>query len=331
MICVWLLPMTCDVNSRPTLAFQQGFHQRWQHLRDPHVRALAWLLDAPDMLDPLAPQWGGRIATLGQDAGLKVAPWLNALDRLPLPLHAHLQDSHRRLGRYAEELMVFYFRHQGSLRAHGVQVQTAQGLTIGEFDFLLELDGQFTHWELATKFYLLPSVDPGLPLQPDAFIGPNLADTLGKKIGKTLSTQLELSKHSDAARVLPQPVLQAQALMKGWLFYPCEQLAPATPGLSSGHCRGYWCALSGLERYAGYRYAILPRMSWLAPANCVWAQTQTLAEVHALIQEGFQTSPTPIMVALLEESAGRWLESERVFVVPEAWHSRAIGQSRAGQ
>ncbi|MEO8598457.1 MAG: DUF1853 domain-containing protein, partial [bacterium] len=30
---------------------QAGFHQRWGHLHDPHVRALAWLLSAPDMLD----------------------------------------------------------------------------------------------------------------------------------------------------------------------------------------------------------------------------------------------------------------------------------------
>jgi hypothetical protein len=31
--------------------FQQQFHARWHCLRDPHVRALAWLLDAPDLLD----------------------------------------------------------------------------------------------------------------------------------------------------------------------------------------------------------------------------------------------------------------------------------------
>lgn len=318
------MPSVTDASS----SFQQSFHQRWQHLRDTHVRALTWLLDAPDMLDPEAAQWQGRIATLGKDAGLQVAPWLSALDRAPHPLHVHLQNSHLRLGRYAEELMVFYFRHQGSLRAHGVQVRTPQGLTVGEFDFLLELDGQFTHWELATKFYLLPGAQAQPGLKPDAFVGPNLADTLGKKIGKTLNSQLELSSHLDAARVLPQPVSQARALMKGWLFYPAGQLAPAMSGLSRDHCRGYWCSVSNLQRYRASRLAVLPRMSWLAPADCPVEATRSFPEVQALLEKSFRNSPTPVMVALLEEKAGRWLETERVFVVPDDWHSRAIGQTK---
>lgn len=335
MTCAWPCPMTPAMTSPSFRSCQQSFHQRWHHLRDPHVRALAWLLDAPDMLDPVAPQWKGRIATLGPDAGFKVAPWLNALNQAPQPLHAYLQPSHQRLGRYAEELMGFYFRHQGTLRAHGLQVRTPQGLTIGEFDFLLELDGQFTHWELATKFYLLPdapkvpTLQASVPLAPEAFVGPNLADTLGKKIGKTLNTQLALSRQPDAARVLPRPVEQVGALLKGWLFYPSGQPTPAMPGLAGNHCHGYWYALSAFQDRTCFRYAILPRLRWLAPANCAVEETQTWSVMQATLRQSFEASPAPVMVALLEDSAGRWLETERVFVVPDDWRSRAIGQSRS--
>ncbi|HEX7634981.1 MAG TPA: DUF1853 domain-containing protein, partial [Noviherbaspirillum sp.] len=48
----------------PLPSHQAQFHRRWNHLNDPHVRTLAWLLDAPDLLDPQAPQWQGRIASI---------------------------------------------------------------------------------------------------------------------------------------------------------------------------------------------------------------------------------------------------------------------------
>ncbi len=56
-------PPTKPLN-KPAATCQDGFHRRWGHLRDPHVRTLAWLLTAPDLLDLQAPQWRGLIATL---------------------------------------------------------------------------------------------------------------------------------------------------------------------------------------------------------------------------------------------------------------------------
>ncbi|WP_308621444.1 hypothetical protein [Massilia sp. Se16.2.3] len=40
-------------------SYQEGFHRRWSHLRRARVRALAWLLDSPDLLDADAPHWQG--------------------------------------------------------------------------------------------------------------------------------------------------------------------------------------------------------------------------------------------------------------------------------
>ena len=72
------------------LTFQSVFHAKWGHLSDPHVRALTWLLDAPDLLDPDAPCWHGKIASLAGAIGSDTAEWLDAQDRDPARLHAYL-------------------------------------------------------------------------------------------------------------------------------------------------------------------------------------------------------------------------------------------------
>lgn len=313
--------------SESDTSFQKRFHQRWSHLNDPHVRTLAWLLDAPDLLDPLAPQWGGRIAALGVDAGARAADWLAMLDAAPGSLHAHLHvQPHSRLGRYAEQLMGFYFLKQGVLRGQGIQVRTEQGKTIGEFDFLLQDGAQLAHWEFATKFYLLQSRQVALDSrhQADYFVGPNLADTLGAKMRKILDRQLSLADHPAAQQHLPQPVAMAQALVKGWLFYP-DKLPPAQSlGLSVNHCRGFWCTLSEMDDRPAERYLVLPRLSWLAPAKTSLAQSVDWQVLKRALTAGFQHDTMPVLVAFLQQqTGGQWLETSRGFIVPEDWRSRA--------
>ena len=230
---------------------QRQFHQRWSWLNDPHVRTLAWLLDAPDMLDASAPMWQGRIAGLGPDAALEARDWLAALERDPATLHARLAvHRYTRLGRYAEQLLSFYFTHLGILEGQGIQVRRGSQ-TIGEFDFLLRQQNGLVHRELATKVYLLRSSGEGVR-RADYFVGPNLADTLGAKMSKIIERQLSLSSHPSAASALPGPVVEAGALVKGWLFYPEgeEVTGAALPGLSPAHCRGSWRTLHSQRQRA---------------------------------------------------------------------------------
>ena len=251
-----------------TETYQTRFERTWSHLTRPHVRALAWLLEAPDLLDPASPHWQNRIATLGP-VPPAAAAWLAALERDPAPLDAALGGRfYSRLGLYAEKLMAFYFEQHGMLVAHGLQVRANRNDTVGEFDFLLRHGSQLLHWEFATKFYLLD--DTAGAASFNHLVGPNLADTLGVKMRKTFAKQLELAYHPAAQPLLPQPVDRAQALVKGWLFYP--QGSPhALAGISPGHCLGYWSTLS---EFAGGRngaaqpdqqYVVMPRLQWLAP------------------------------------------------------------------
>lgn len=303
-------------------SYQTRFHRRWNHLNDPHVRSLAWLLDAPDLLDSAATQWQGRIASLAPVDAFTEA-WLRALDRAPGELHAFLGlQPFTRLGRYAEKLMAFYFRHQGVLVAHGLQVRGDNNETVGEFDFLLRQGDALAHWEFASKFYLLES--SCAELAADRFVGPNLADTLGAKVRKIMERQLSLSRHPAAQKYLPQPVARAQALVKGWLFYYGQTPRVAdVPGVSVPHCRGFWCQHAELERIEAQGYMVLPRLSWLAPAKATAEQCLDKGQIHEALKRHFGTEATPVLVALLDQAEGGALEADRGFIVPDGWRDRA--------
>lgn len=301
-------------------SYQAHFARRWGHLKRPHVRTLAWLLDAPDLLDPHDPCWEHRIASLGP-AGLDAALWLAGLDADPSALDAALGGrTYSRLGLYAEKLMAFYFQGRGQLVAHGLQVRGSRNDTIGEFDFLLDAgpDG-VEHIEFATKFYLLEEANAS---HFDAFVGPGLADSLGAKMRKIFASQLRLGTHPAAQAVLPRPVVRAKALVKGWLFYPAGGHKPMA-GVGPGHCRGYWCALADVPALAPQHFVVLPRMQWLAPYR--GDGTERVLDRQGLC-EALAGQETPALVATVRDEGGSPVETRRGFIVPDDWRARAAGR-----
>ncbi|NIA56492.1 DUF1853 family protein [Massilia sp. TW-1] len=307
----------------PADTYQAYFERRWGHLRRARVRALAWLLDAPDLLDVHDPHWDGRIATLGPVTP-ETERWLADLDADPSALDAALGAKMiTRLGLYAEKLMAFYFAQQGRLVAHGLQVRATRNDTVGEFDFLLDAGEGVEHIEFATKFYLLQGDSTA---GFDTFVGPNLADSLGRKMRKVFDRQLELGSHPAAQDVLPRPVVAARALVKGWLFYP-RGTYQALRGITAGHCRGFWCALGELDALPGDRFLILPRLQWLPPfraQSATWMLDK--AQLAAELDDHFAVSDAPVLVSLVREEPGCIVEFERGFIVPDDWRERAAAR-----
>jgi hypothetical protein len=313
--------------------YQACFERRWGHLRRARVRALAWLLDAPDLLDIHHPHWEGRIATLGPMTA-ETEDWLARLDADPSRLDQALGAKiHTRLGLYAEKLMAFYFAEQGRLVAHGLQVRASRNDTVGEFDFLLDAgpDG-VEHIEFATKFYLLQNevhgeVHGSLAADFDAFVGPNLADSLGRKMRKVFERQLALGTHPAAQPLLPRPVTAARALVKGWLFYPAGTWLEMTgnmSGIATRHCRGFWCARGELDLLEWDRFLILPRLQWLAPfraSSATWMLDRV--QLREELASHFETSNTPALVSLVRDEPGNIVEVDRGFIVPDDWRERA--------
>ncbi len=296
------------------------FEQRWGQLSNSHVRALAWLLDSPNLLDPDAPHWRGTIGSLPALTDADTS-WLHALDRDPSALVAALGERpHTRLGLYAEQLIAFFFRQQGRLVAHGLQVRANRNDTVGEFDFLLSAgDGAVEHWELATKFYLLNGTAAPDPF--DAFVGPNLADSLGAKMRKIIDKQLTLASHPAAAPLLPGPVVRSCALVKGWLFYPAGQAA-GMDGIAPDHCRGFWCGIDALHDCGNF--VVLPRMQWLAPYKASSrAQVMDGEQLRRWLADYFAQASAPALVAQVGEAGGSVLEMRRGFVVPDDWRAKA--------
>ncbi len=334
------------VNPSPGDTSQARFHRRWGRLKDPHVRALAWLLDAPDLLDPEAPQWDGRIASLATDVAQGgVDSWLHELDTDPQALHDALSLSPAtRLGRYAENLLAFYFRWRGILFSHGLQVRAApegdgmdgagcmeiskrKGRTIGEFDFLLWDHRALLHLELATKFYLFERAGRGDRDPGEDFIGPNLADTLSAKMHKILHRQLALATHPAAQAYLPQAIARSQALIKGWLFYPADLptapcAARGSPGVAQRHCRGIWCSLAAVEQLDAPAFLPLARLSWLAPARADDATVMDKTAVRDYLHRHFADDTMPMLVALMARHESAWYETNRCFIVPDDWRTR---------
>ena len=302
-------------------SYQAAFHARWGHLALPPVRALAWLLDSPDLLDAAAPEWAGRVATLGPVTS-DVADWLARLDADPGALMAALgAKPYTRLGLYAEKLMAFYFAQQGTLVAHGMQIRANRNDTVGEFDFLLENGpAALEHIEFATKFYLQGESATG---SLDTLVGPNLADTLGLKMRKIFERQLALGEHPAAQAQLPRPVTKAAALVKGWLFYPSGNW-PAMQGITASHCRGFWCALDEVSTLPDEAYIILPKLEWLAPlrtASSTWLMSR--GQLGDELTDRFALSNAPTLVARVHARDGAFEEVERGFIVPTDWRTRA--------
>ena len=311
--------------------FQARFERRWGHLTRPHVRALAWLLDAPDLLDPASALWGGQIASLEAPGADSIA-WLAALERDSAALDAALgapqfgAPRYFRLGLYAEKLLAFFFQHQGVLAAHGLQVRASRNHTVGEFDFLLRRGGTLLHWELATKFYLLAG--PSAAGRLDCLVGPNLADTLELKIRKILDRQLALGHNPAAQILLPQAVDRAQALVKGWLFYPGGVVRPMA-GIAPSHNHGFWSTHEQLAGLACGRWMIVPRLQWLAPLKArAGAPAFSRAGLEGQLAALFANSPAPLLVAAVREENGWLLETERGFIVPDDWPLRAAATLR---
>jgi uncharacterized protein len=319
-----------------------GFERRWGHLTRPHVRALAWLLDAPGLLDPNASQWRGKIAP---DPGVApdVAAWLDRLEADPAPLEAMLGSpgvpgAHfpSRLGLYAEKLMACHFAHQGKLVAHGLQVRADKTDTVGEFDFLLRDGAALVHLELATKFYLLEGDAAAFAArdgaQLDCLVGPNLADSLGAKMRKIIGRQLKLGSHPAAQLVLPQAVAAAQAMVKGWLFYR-HGAVPPLAGIAAAHCHGFWCTLDELPSLNAEHFVVLPRLQWLAPLKIdASAGVLSRAALHEKLRAQFSGTaiPMPVLVASVRQDKDWLLEQDRGFIVPPAWRARAAERRQAG-
>ncbi|HLX02359.1 MAG TPA: DUF1853 family protein [Trinickia sp.] len=305
-------------------------------LVDPAVRDLAWLIFSPDLLCAQPPV--GMLASPFESAGEASATvaWLLALDHDARDLHQSLTASHvTRLGRYAECLLGYFLRHGPAARLVAANVALRRaGRTLGECDFLVETaSGKRLHWELAVKCYLHAG---GARASMADYVGPNLQDRFDLKFTHLLDHQLPLSAREEFASLGHSGPWDAQMFVKGWLFYrwsdAVDSAAPVPAEIHPAHARGWWLARSDLSRFAASHaeaWAVLPRLAWLAPRQCVPVDDGTgaaarLLDSDALAEQLAQQSGPTMVAAFARDGGACWFECSRGFVVPNDWPERAL-------
>jgi hypothetical protein len=275
------------------------------------VRDLAFLLKAP------APWASSHNLPLGLLLGPEGEALLTRLDRAPQPLEAWLaRNPVSRLGRYAERLLGFWFTQVAHIELCAAnQVLQDGNRTVGEFDFLLRIDGAPWHIETASKFYLQ------LGTTLDTLVGPDLRDTWRLKAQK-IERQLVLSRHPLAHLVIPEDFLDCRcaALLTGWFFYRGSPLV--LPPLCAAQYTGWLANLHEPWPLSApdSRWCCLPRLEWLSPA----LKSDTDVMRSETLLERLTGLESPQMVAEMQPGEQGWFEVARGFVLPSHWPGESV-------
>ena len=171
-----------------------------------------------------------------------------------------------RLGKYAEELLYFYFKNSPkySLLGHNIQLIDDK-LTVGEIDYLLQENstGNLIHLELAIKYFLKINIDG-----EDQWIGPSTKDNLSRKRNKLINHQLRLVE--DYNRLIPAELQKKhftpQLLLKGAEFIHLKEYAIT----ENPYKNAWWLHIENLKNIhqENQQYSIVPnRKDWIFPFN----------------------------------------------------------------
>ena len=299
-----------------------------RRLRNPHARALAWLIGSNNLMNPQHPVCQNRLISDAHFAAklTSFAPWLIELDAQPDELQQRIAAAGtQRLGRYAEVLLRYWLDHQTEYALLMANRTIQRGTTtLGEIDFLLHEKRyqRILHWEFAVKFYLLTDATLGL----DGFVGMRQNDTLGRKVEKVFGQQLKLTESPEAQAMMPPGMpVRPEGFFKGVMFYPVAQPVPNMQALNPGHARGWWLrfggGLEGIDRLdPKARYVVLKRQEWLHPIRRFEkAHGQSLSTLRRTLAEHFKSSAHAVMVAGLTEDDIGWAETQRGVIVPPGW------------
>jgi uncharacterized protein len=188
--------------------------------------------------------------------------WFKSIQNKPYP--TGLQKL--RLGKYAEELLSFYFQNSPRYTLLGYNLQLIdEKLTVGEIDYLLQekLTGYQIHLELAIKFFLKIKIDGEYQ-----WIGPSTKDNLSKKRTKLLKHQLQLvSNHNNLLPIeFRNQDFTPQLLLKGAEFIAFNEYAIGSNPLKNA----WWLHEENLVNIAQEEciFSIVPnRKDWVFPFN----------------------------------------------------------------
>ncbi len=191
-------------------------------------------------------------------------PPFTALNHLNVDLKAldKPYTGNQRLGFLYQHLCSEILQQSESYEIHleEVQLNEPSGRTLGAIDLILNhhQTGQFEHWEVAIKFYLL---------HQGVWYGPNAHDQLDKKLDRMLNHQLAMSRHpafTDANPDIIEP--EQRLLMQGRLYVNPFSDEPVPTHclnypLTRSQISGNWCYQDQWQRIGKPLYEV-PKHQW---------------------------------------------------------------------
>ena len=285
-------------------------------LTTPAVRHLAWLCQAPQLLQSPMTFEPRRYLPCGYTETLQA--WDQNPETAPELLR---EPPQKRLGFYFERLYRVLLEDLlgWDILLQNQQIQSS-GRTIGELDFVVHnrSEDRIEHHEIAIKYYLGVLEPSGKAL----WYGPNAKDRLDLKTNRMLRTQSQRTALPEARALLAEagiaePVIP-RIFMPGYLFYPTGTQVIAPESVPANHLRGQWCYLSQVEPSNLPGWVVLTKPHWIGP----WRQKEAPAP-HAVAAalDTVNRHDVPLLFAKLEQNSvsGLWQETHRLFVVPDSW------------
>ena len=289
------------------------------------MRDLAWVIGSPPLMHPAGGPPNMQIITrkwstdqLNQHKG-----WLSELDSDPTPLLDSISQQKRfRLGRYFEELVLFWIKSSPHFKHIANQVQIIEsGRTLGEADLILNRKGIDEHWELAVKYYLCSNQK----MEWSSWVGPNAADNLDKKMTTLLTRQLRLFENANARKILTELGIEQVVpclFLKGYFFNEFMSGKVLMPDQSASPLNGWWCKSEAFADMISTsdRWVILDKEWWLAPVVLRNNELPIYSAEEALEVVRLQNSQNhAVQCAPLESTNAGEVERFRLFVVPSSW------------
>ena len=218
------------------------------------------------------------------------------------------QRYHLPLGKYVETLFEQHFNKDSNIQLlqQNTQVQGNKE-TIGEIDYLLEIDQTVTHIELAIKFYLCYNN----PQDPKHWIGPNAKDNLANKLTKN-EHAFALTKRDQHKHLWKKTPTQWQWLIKGcWFFHP-NQPKTLLKSANSNSEQGIWFYAKEATTYINdHQFYIPSKLEWITPST-VATNTLDKSSLLSLVNNHFALNNRAVMIWNLTTQ-------QRICIVNNSW------------
>jgi hypothetical protein len=251
--------------------------------------------------------------------------WLKQIDNSPQQLIDFIEKHHsRRLGRYFENLLYYYFLFHPNIEVLEFGKQIFRGkTTIGEMDFILKnkTTDEIIHLETAVKYFAKVLGKPDFK----NFICPNGNRNLGDKLNKTFDKQLRITEREETKFFLKQKrylPIKSYHFIKGILFYhPKEIKNFYHPDLNPKHNKSWWIykkEISTLNNFS--KFKIVHKLKWLSE-EVEENENKLLSkkELAELLNKHFEIISQGQLIVEFKKSKSIWKEKSRGFILDDKW------------